>query len=58
MEAVREVKATPTFTYSRLGGLFGQSISEYVLAKIVAHERSFKMVYEAETESSWLDFKR
>ena len=56
MEAVREVKATPTFTYSRLGGLFGQSISEYVLAKIVAHERSFKMVYEAETESSWLDF--
>ena len=54
IEAIHEVKATPRFTYSRLGGLSAQPISEYVLANIVAHERNFKMVYEAEAKSSWL----
>ena len=54
MKIVHQEQITPQIKFCRFGGRFGQAMSEYVLAYIVAEERNFKMTYEAEAKASWL----
>ncbi|XP_067944761.1 glyoxylate/hydroxypyruvate reductase A-like [Watersipora subatra] len=53
MRLVQEQNVTPQFPYCRFAGRFGQAISEYVISYIVAQERNFRKVYEAEAECKW-----
>lgn len=43
----------PPYLITRLGGCFGQAMSDYVLGYIIANERRFKESWKAQTEHIW-----
>eukprot|EP00057_Strongylocentrotus_purpuratus_P001244 XP_001197321.2 PREDICTED: glyoxylate/hydroxypyruvate reductase A HPR2 [Strongylocentrotus purpuratus] len=43
----------PKFTLTRLAGVFGTHMAEYVIGHILAHERSFKFLWEAQQKKEW-----
>jgi len=43
----------PVFQYSRVGGIFGQPIAEYVVSYIIAEERKFKWATEVQQTCTW-----
>ncbi|XP_071504134.1 uncharacterized protein in proB 3'region-like [Diadema antillarum] len=44
----------PKFTLTRFAGIFGTHMAEYVIGHIVAHERRFALLREAQKRSEWV----
>lgn len=49
----KEMKA-PNFIITKLSGVFGKHISEYVLQQIINHERQFLKLHYAQKASKWV----
>ena len=43
----------PTFVVTRLGGVFGPHISEYVIGHIIARERKFSYLRKCQQAKTW-----
>lgn len=46
-------KPYPSFILTRLGGIFGAQMGEYVVGHIIARERKFKLSWESEKTKQW-----
>lgn len=44
---------TPSFLFTRSGGVFGQVMAEYVIGQIIANERMFYSMHDAQKCSQW-----
>jgi len=50
---MKHVTTKPSFTYCRFGGSFGDAMTEYVVASIIAEERRFKLMYKEQEKAIW-----
>ena len=44
----------PPYTLTRFSGFFGPHMSEFVAARIIAHERKFALMRQKQTNKEWL----